>query len=252
MKILTAHQPLYLPWLGLFHKIALADEFVYFDDVQYQDKDWNNRNRIQTHVGPLLLSIPVFNKNHYTLRLKDIMICEDTSWRKKHFKSIAIAYAKAAFAKRYLPFFEDLYSRTWEKLVDIDEHILRFILSELGIRTAFSRLSDLCLDGKKSDLVLEMCLARKADLYIFGAQGKHYADRAAFDRAGIRLEFQDYHHPVYPQLRPGFEPGLSVIDLLFNCGPVASLDVVMSGNLTREQLVSRYFSVDAVQSMGSP
>lgn len=23
--ILTAHQPVYLPWLGLFHKIAVAD-----------------------------------------------------------------------------------------------------------------------------------------------------------------------------------------------------------------------------------
>lgn len=44
--ILTAYQPMYLPWLGLFHKMALADAFCYFDDVEYQEKDWNNRNRI--------------------------------------------------------------------------------------------------------------------------------------------------------------------------------------------------------------
>ena len=46
--ILTAHQPVYLPWLGLFHKIALSDTFVYFDQVQYLPKDWMNRNRIKS------------------------------------------------------------------------------------------------------------------------------------------------------------------------------------------------------------
>lgn len=58
--ILTAHQPVYLPWLGLFHKIALSDTYVYFDDVRYQMKDWNNRNHIKTVQGPLWLTVPVF------------------------------------------------------------------------------------------------------------------------------------------------------------------------------------------------
>ena len=51
--ILTAHQPVYLPWLGLFHKIALADEFVFFDQVQYLPKDWMNRNKIKTQIGSI-------------------------------------------------------------------------------------------------------------------------------------------------------------------------------------------------------
>ena len=53
--ILTAHQPVYLPWLGLFHKIALADCFCIFDIAQYQKKDFNNRNKIKTANGSLLL-----------------------------------------------------------------------------------------------------------------------------------------------------------------------------------------------------
>ena len=53
--ILTAHQPVYLPWLGLFHKIALADLFISFDQVQYQPKDWNNRNKIKTPQGLIWL-----------------------------------------------------------------------------------------------------------------------------------------------------------------------------------------------------
>ena len=64
--ILTAHQPVYLPWLGLFHKIALADQFCIFDIAQYQRKDFNNRNKIKTHTGPIWLSVPVESKDHFS------------------------------------------------------------------------------------------------------------------------------------------------------------------------------------------
>ena len=45
--ILTAHQPTYLPWLGLFNKIFYSDKYVYFDNVQYLPKEWMNRNLIK-------------------------------------------------------------------------------------------------------------------------------------------------------------------------------------------------------------
>src|SRR6187401_3788283 len=58
-RVVTAHQPTYLPWLGLFHKIALSDAFVIFDDVLYDDRDYVNRNRIRGPSGPLWLTVPV-------------------------------------------------------------------------------------------------------------------------------------------------------------------------------------------------
>jgi hypothetical protein len=238
--ILTAHQPVYLPWLGLFHKIALADSFVYFDDVQYQDKDWNNRNKIKTAQGPVWLTVPVFNKNHYDIAVKDVLIRNDMPWPRKHFKSIALSYAKAPFVKRYLPFFDDLYKKPWEKLSDLNEEILKYFLKELGIRTAISKLSVLGLQSKKSDLVLEMCGRLGADLYIFGALGKDYANREAFERSGFQVEFQDYAHPVYTQGHGKFISHLSVIDLLMNHGS-SSLDILMSGNKTKEQLFKEHF-----------
>ena len=72
MYILTAHQPVYMPWLGLFHKIAISDTFVWFDDVQYQTKDWNNRNRIMTNNGPIWLTVPVLSKGHYKIKVGKI------------------------------------------------------------------------------------------------------------------------------------------------------------------------------------
>ena len=60
MKIISGHQPVYLPWLGLIHKAFLADVFVFMDDVQYLSQDWNNRNRIKNPQGKAIwLTVPV-------------------------------------------------------------------------------------------------------------------------------------------------------------------------------------------------
>jgi len=81
--ILTAHQPVYLPWLGLFHKIALAETFVYFDQVQYLPKDWMNRNKIRTKSGSIWLTVPVLRKGYRDLKTSEIEINNSTNWQKK-------------------------------------------------------------------------------------------------------------------------------------------------------------------------
>ncbi len=93
--ILTAHQPVYLPWLGLFHKIALADKFVFFNQVQYLPKDWMNRNKIKTPTGEIWLTVPVLRKGYRETVTSEIEINNDTDWKRKHLKSILINYKKA-------------------------------------------------------------------------------------------------------------------------------------------------------------
>ena len=101
--ILTAHQPTYLPWLGLFHKIALADKFCFFDDVQYQPKDWNNRNKIKFSNGKEnWLSVPVKRTNYLEKSYLDIEINNEVKWQKKHFKSIVSNYSKSEYYELYI------------------------------------------------------------------------------------------------------------------------------------------------------
>src|ERR1700748_2977221 len=99
--ILTAHQPVYIPWLGLFHKIYLAEQFCIFDIAQYQIKDYNNRNLIKTNTGPIWLSVPVESKDHFQKKICDIKIVHN-GWNKKHLKSIIQSYQKAKFYKDYI------------------------------------------------------------------------------------------------------------------------------------------------------
>ena len=234
--ILTAHQPVYLPWLGLFHKIALADAFVSFNRVQYLAKDWNNRNKILTNQGPIWLTVPVLSSGHREKHIGEIEINNSLPWPRKHWKSLRLNYGKAPYFARYADYFEDVWlRREWRYLTELNDSMLRWFLSTLGIEVAFHSAGDFAFEGKKSALVLDMCRKMGTDAYIFGALGRDYADAEAFSREGVGLYFQDYHHPEYPQQHPGFLSHLSIVDLLFNVGP-ASLDVLMSGNLDKAGL----------------
>lgn len=228
--ILTAHQPVYLPWLGLFHKIALSERFCVFDGVQYQSKDFNNRNRIKTHTGPIWLSVPVDAKDRFNRQICDIKIIPD-GWNKKHIKSIRHSYQKAPFFKDYIDVLEDyLLGREHVFLTELNTGMLKMFLKLLGIDVPVVRATDYSFVGHKSDLVLDMCQKLGATDYIFGEQGRDYADVESFTRSGIRTYFQAYNHPTYPQINGPFIPYMSVLDLLFNVGP-SSREVLLSGNV---------------------
>jgi hypothetical protein len=228
--ILTAHQPVYLPWLGLFHKIASADLFCYFDIVQYQRKDYNNRNKIKTSNGELWLSVPVESKNHLNKNVSKILIVQD-NWVKKHLKSIELNYKKAPFYKDYFPKLESiLINNSKGSLGQLNLKLLEYFMECLKIDTPIVRASDYSFNGVGSDLVLDMCVELGADSYIFGKQGENYANVKAFKEVGIMINFQDYIHPVYKQIGRDFLPYMSIIDLLFNEGG-KSYDILMSNNV---------------------
>ena len=235
--ILTAHQPVYLPWLGLFHKIALADAFVSFNQVQYQVKDWNNRNKIKTAQGPIWLSVPVKKKGFLERKYTEIEIDNEQPWQRKHWSSIYHAYRKASHFATHADRIEDFYKREWQTLVELNEAMLQMFLDMLGIRVRLEYMNEHAFAGAKSDLVLDMCRQMRADVYIFGAQGRDYADVESFRAGNVACHFQDYRHPTYRQLHGAFASHLSVIDLIFNCGPDA-FPILMSGNITRDELTA--------------
>jgi hypothetical protein len=228
--ILTAHQPVYLPWLGLFHKIARADLFCYFDIVQYQRKDYNNRNKIKTSNGELWLSVPVESKGHLDKNVSDILIIQD-KWVTKHLKSIELNYKKAPFFHDYFPELQSiLINESKSSLGLLNIKLLEYFMECLSINVPIVKASDYSFNGVGSELVLDMCIQLGADNYIFGEQGKNYADIDSFKEKNIEAEFQHYIHPEYRQVGREFLPYMSIVDLLFNEG-VNSFDILMSNNI---------------------
>ena len=219
--ILTAHQPMFMPWLGLFDKISRADVFCIFDDVPFERHGFGNRNYIKTHTGPQLLTVPVHLDDHLSKPAREVRICNDHNWRRKHLRSIELAYQKAPYFKFYWPGIMMLYGQETETLAEFNGCMLVTFLAVLGIQVEIVKASERGFAGTKSDLVIDMCKQLGATEYWFGAQGHDYCNEEAFLDAGVVPRFQHYQHPVYPQLHGAFVPSMSILDLVMNCGPAS-------------------------------
>lgn len=223
--ILTAHQPNYLPYAGFFHKVARADRFLVVDNVQFVKRGpfgWMHRNRIRTGSprGWDWLSVPVLTKGKFTQKICEARIDPSIPWARKHWRAIEWNYRRAPHFREYAGEFRALYERPWERFADLTCAFIRLILRLLGIPVEFQRTSELGLEGRSTGLILNLCRAMGADTYLSGIHGRDYLDVPELERHGIRVVFQEFRPPVYPQCWPGpFVPNLSVIDLLFNCGP---------------------------------
>lgn len=213
-------QPGYLPWLGFFEQLHRSDVFVVYDDVQYDKHSWRNRNRIKTATGPQWLTVPVSFDFAAHPAVNAVRIDNGMDWRRKHLLSIRQNYSKAAFFKDYIGLFEAAYAREWDRLLDLDMHFITSLAEALGLNgKRIVRASELGVGGGKVERLIAICENLGADVFYEGAAGRDYLRTADFEPHGIKLEFQDYPHPVYRQCHGEFVPYLSVVDLLFNCGP---------------------------------
>jgi hypothetical protein len=219
---LVVLQPGYLPWLGFFDQLRRADVFVYYDDVQYDKHGWRNRNRIKTQDGAQWLTVPVRHSGMGLPRILDVEIDRRLPWARKHVSSLRQAYARAPHTRRYLPELEELLLRPWERLVDLDIAAADLLRRWLGLSARIERASALGIDGSRSERLLNLCLHFGARRYLSGNAASTYLDTSLFDSHGIRVEWQNFAHPVYSQLHGDFVPYLSAIDILLNCGDEAA------------------------------
>lgn len=224
--IVAIHQPQYLPWLGYFDKMDQADVFVLLDNVQFKKNEWQNRNRIKTARGWQWITVPVLH--HFPSPLMEIRINQDVPWERKHLQALATNYSRAPYFQKHKDFFVETYSQRWERLVDINMHVIRYMARALGINTPLVLASELPTVEDPTERLIIICRHLKAKAYLSGRDGARYMQTYRFAEEGIRLLFQDFHHPVYPQLYSDFVPQLSAIDLLFNCGR-ASLEILRQG-----------------------
>jgi len=227
--IVSINQPAYLPWLGYFHRISISDVHVILDHVQFEKNSFTNRNKIRAKDGHIMLTLPLKTKGLFGgLAINTIEIADD-SWRTKHLKSIQGAYAKAKYFKHYEPILTELFSKSYHKLIDLIIPMNKWLMQELNIKTKILRSSELNIQGVKSDLVLNICNSLNATTYLSGPFGRDYLDLNSFSNSGIKVAFHDYVHPVYPQVYPGFEPYMTLLDLLLNHGP-ESINYLNLGN----------------------
>jgi len=141
-------------------------------------------------------------------------------WAPNHFQTLRHAYREARFFGDYASAFKRLFETRWERLVELNQAGLELLREAFGIRTRLARSSELAVAGARGELILNICRAVGASTLIAGMGGSRgYLDADAFARAGVRIAPHDWTHPEYTQCDAApFTPGLSAIDMLFNCG----------------------------------
>lgn len=228
MKTISIMQPTYLPWLGYFELMFKSDQFVFFDDVQFIKKSWHQRNRIKTATGELLLVIPILSKGKRFQKINETLIHNNSGWAKKHLLTIENNYRKAPFFQNYIDELRVIYSKPYEKLSDLNIDLIIFLKNKIGIKTPTILSSELNIQGKKNERIIDICKALKSNVLYDAHGAKEILDLEFFNKEGIKLVFQNYQHPVYRQQYGDFIPLLSTLDLLFNEGD-NSLSIIKSG-----------------------
>jgi hypothetical protein len=214
------HQPQYLPWLPYFDKADQCDVFVHLDTVQYERGGFQNRNRIKTHQGAQWLTVPV--RSHLGDPICSVRTVDDR-WSAKHAATIAFEYADAPYISWFRDELRPILLERWERLVDFNLAVAMWCFERLGIQCRHVRASELGVSGAKDDLIIGICRALGASVYVSGAGARAYQSDSKFEAAGIELRYQSYRSPTYEQQHAnlGFLPELSALDLILNTGPSA-------------------------------
>ena len=234
--ILGIHQPQYLPWLGIIDRIDKCDTFILLDNVPYSKNYYYNSNRIKAQKGWIWLTVPVLFGGNFGQLIKDIKIDNNQNWRQKHLKSIYLEYKKAPFFDDYYRPIEDLLGRDWESLSDLSSESIRLSAGLFGIDKKIKKASELNVTGNKEDLLIDICLKLKADVYMSGPDGKNYLNLENWADKGIKVIFQDFKHPKYRQSSDNFVPQMAAFDLLFSCGK-ESLSILRDQSGEKSELV---------------
>jgi hypothetical protein len=218
--ILSASQPYFFPFPGFFYKAYLSDIFVILDNVQFpRGTTWITRNRFKNEQGSLWMTVPVKKKGLGLQRIDAVRICHDGRWHKKHLESLKNAYSRAPYFKVHIGFLEALLSTKFEKLIDFNLNVIRFLMQQLEIETKVILLSELGIHSTGDKLLIEICGKMGASQFLTQSAAQKYLDVDRFADAGIRVT--EFKQPllIYPQLWGSFIPNLSALDLIFNCGP---------------------------------
>ena len=223
---LSIHQPTFFPWMGLFDKINRSSLFYIFDHVAVSSgKGWHSRSKILNNSKEQWLTIPIQKSGKFGQSYKDIEITKDNTFKRKHLGTLRQTYGKAPFFEQLYIDLELLYNRMSIGLADFNIDCIELFCKRLNINLNYIRTSTLLKDNPNlelesgNDLVLSLAKVSGCSNYLSGNGCLDFINPKSFKNFNINFYFQDFVHPVYPQLGSNeFVPGLSIIDAVMNLG----------------------------------
>jgi hypothetical protein len=228
LKRIAIHQPDFVPYLGFFHRFLEADCYVALDHVQFvQSGGWTHRDKIKTRQGAKWLTISV-RKAPFGTAINQIELSTNIDWRTENLRMLADSYRQAPYFNEIYPGIENLYRQDCSRLSEFTLQFIEWMMDAFDVRIPHVLSSSLDPQGRKNEMLVDILGKLGATDYVSGVGARDYFDPAPFEQADIRVSWQNFTHPVYPQLHGEFIPYLSSLDLLFNCGIEQSRAILRS------------------------
>lgn len=206
-----------------YQKLKRYDHCVIEQYDSYQKQTYRNRCVIATANGLQALTVPV---DHSPLTIdhvqcKDLRISDHNQWRRVHWNALQSAYSESPFFEYYADDIRPFFEQKYEFLIDFNEAIRQKMCELLDIETSVSYSSGFRVQDSG-----------------FKVQGSGFMVQGSWFRvqdSGFR-DFREVIHAKHPQDDPefqprsywqvfqhryGFQPNLSILDLLFCMGPEA-------------------------------
>ena len=222
-------QPTFSPWVGYFDLIDEVEMFIFLDNVQFDYRSWQHKNKIMDTSGKeLMLTVPIKNGNKKQL-LKDVLISKESNFIDKHLKSIFFNYKKKKYFEVIFPEIKNIFQKNHDLLVDLNYELIKFFCNYLDINSKFIKSSTLNTSKKKDELILEILEKLKSKNYYSPAGSVNYLIKnKKFNKQKINIFFQEHECRRYNQTNEGFIGHLSTLDLIMNEGP-KSKKIILSG-----------------------
>lgn len=219
MKRVAIVQSNYIPWKGYFDLIASVDEFILYDDMQFTRRDWRNRNQVKTPQGVQWLTVPVRVKGKYLQKIRETEI-DGADWAADHWKALAQNYRRASHFEEIARWLEPIYAgEPFTHLSALNRRLIGAVCDYLRIPTRITDSAEYVLAEGKSERLADLCRQVGGTEYVSGPAARDYLDEAVFTQLGLQVRWFDYAgYPPYPQLWGEFTHGVTILDLLFNCG----------------------------------
>lgn len=211
---LAIMQPYLFPYLGYFQLIRAVDAFVVYDDVNYINRGWINRNYILANGKRQLITLPLQGASQNKL-INQVEI----GGQHKILKSLRHSYGKAPHFEAVYPMLEDILAQTEKNLARFLNYQLRRICDYLSLHPQWHISSALDKDNRLrgQDKILSICEELGATHYINVPGGKALYDLPSFAARERQLSFIQPRAVSYRQFGSGFVPSLSIIDvMMFN------------------------------------
>ena len=187
-----------------YYKILFVNTYVVFDQYERHEKrSFNNRCAIAGANGPILLSIPLEKGRLQTSALKDIKICNNESWQKKHWRSLVSSYNASPWFPHYTDSLAEMYLKPYIYLIDWNLACLDWILNKIKVELVY----DLTTQPRQPGFNNESCSAAEMK---------------------VRDTDTTVRYQQVFESKTGFIPNLSILDLLFCTGPKISISLLKS------------------------